>query len=267
MPNRSNTEERILYGFWLSPYMSLVAHVLIEAGLPFQYKRVSPYTGDTQRGDQLTRNSLGKIPSLREPGGIVLSESQAICRYLARSYDGAEKLYPCHDPVLCSEVDRINDFLTFSISGPFFNWFVVGAYWPQAWGASTELESDIFSTWSMISIKGSIARILNACSLSPYLLGNEPSLPDFHLFNILELGKTFSDFFNMPALNLTSGDARLEAFYQAMIARPSSKLILAEQEKEREMTRTEIFEHFGPAYKEMLIPAKAGLSALFGHEV
>ena len=71
----------------------------------------------------------------------------------------------------------------------------------------------------------------------------------------------------MPALNLVAGDTSLQAFYGAMAARPSTAEILAAQEAECDQTRREIFEDFGKAYADMLTPAKAGLSALFGHEV
>ena len=33
--------QRVLYGFWLSPFMSLVAQMLKESGLDFRYERVS----------------------------------------------------------------------------------------------------------------------------------------------------------------------------------------------------------------------------------
>jgi len=259
--------DRTLYGFWLSPYMSIVAHVLKESGLDFNYQRVSPFVGATLGDSHRARNSLGKIPSLEESSGLVISESQAICRYLSRTYESAQHLYPCHDPIRCAEVDRVNDFLTFSISGPFFYWFVVGGYWPQAWGAKTKKESDIFSSWSMVMIKSGLARLTEGSQMSPFLLGAEPLLPDFHLFHILELGKTFSKIFELPFLNVLEGDVVLQKFYDAMLLRPSTVAILEEQAGEHDATRREIFEEFGDAYADILKPAKAGLSMLFGHEV
>ncbi len=258
---------RTLYGFWLSPYMSLVAHVLMEADLNFDYRRVSPFVGATHDAAHKTRNPLGKIPSLEDKDGLIISESQAICRYLSRTYESAQHLYPCHDPVRCADVDRINDFLTFSISGPFFNWFVVGGYWPQAWGAKTEKESDIFSSWSMVMIKNGLGRLTEGSQMSPFLLGTEPLLPDYHLFHILELGKTFSNIFKMPFLNVLEGDVVLQRFYDAMLLRPSTVAVLEAQAGEYDTTRREIFEEFGDAYADMLKPAKAGLSMLFGHAV
>ena len=260
-------KERVLYGFWLSPYMSLVAHVLKESNISFRYERVSPYLGSTQSDEHKARNPLGKIPSFEDSNGLVVSESQAICRYISRTYPDAQKFYPCDDPMLCADVDGLSDFLTFSISGPFFNWFVIGAYYPKAWGMKTEHESHIFSTWSMIMVKNALSRIIGGSKMSPFLLGPDPYLPDFHLFHVLEVGKTFSEIFEMPILNLVDGDEALQSFYEAMSLRPSTKEILEAQAQELSLTKRELFEEFGKAYEEMLKPAKVGLRVLFGHEV
>jgi glutathione S-transferase len=259
--------ERTLYGFWLSPYMALVAHVLEESGLPFRYERVSPFAGGTTSAEHKARNPLGKVPTLEDSSGLVLSESQAICRYLARTYPQARKFYPCDDPERCAAVDAINDFLNFSISGPFFNWFVVGAYAPKAWRLKTESESQTFSTWSMIMTTVGLGRLKDSASLSPFLLGSDPVLPDFHLFHILHLGRTFSETFDMPALDLAASDEALQGFYEAMASRASTQKILAEMENEYPVTRREIFEEFADAQADALNVLRPALQGLFGHEV
>lgn len=266
-PNENGDKERTLYGFWQSPYMALVAHVLKESNLAFRYERVSPFVGGTHTDQHKARNPLGKIPSLEDSNGKFVSESQAICRYLARTYVEARKIYPCDDAVRCADVDALNDFLTFSISGPFFNWFVIGAYYPKAWRMKTEQESQIFSTWSMLMIGNGLGRLVEGSKLSPFLLGTEPTLPDFHLFHVLELGRIFSQLFEMPFLNLSAGNQALQEFHQAMSSRPSTKEILDAQAGELALTRHELFEEFGKAYEEMLKPSKAALEALFGHEL
>ena len=62
MYDESNVE-RTLYGFWLSPYMSQVAHFLLETGLTYRYERVSPFQGGTLTPEHIKRNPLGKIPT------------------------------------------------------------------------------------------------------------------------------------------------------------------------------------------------------------
>jgi glutathione S-transferase len=247
--------------------MSLVAQLLKEADLTFGYERVSPFVGGTLSDQHRARNPLGKIPSLEEPNGLVISESQAICRYLARCYPEAQPFYPCDDPARCATVDSLGDFLTFSISGPFFNGFVVGAYYPRAFRLKMEEESMIFRNLSMVMVKGSLGRLVNGSDMSPFLLGSEPHVPDFHLFHVLELGKTFAQMFEMPLLDLLKDDDALNRFYDAMSSRPSTQEILASQATEQAVTEREIFEEFGKAYEPMLKQGRAGLAAMFGHEV
>ena len=157
---QKGSTERGLYGFWLSPYMALVAHVLKESNISFRYERVSPYVGGTHTDEHKARNPLGKIPSLEDSNGLHISESQAICRYISRTYPEARKIYPCDDPVKCAQVDANNDFITFSISGPFFNWFVFGAYFPKAFRLKTDKESHIFSMCSLFMIKEALGRLM-----------------------------------------------------------------------------------------------------------
>lgn len=259
--------QRTLYGFWLSPYMSMVAQMLKESGLDFRYERVSPYVGGTVSEAHRDKNPLGKIPTLADANGAVISESQAICRYLARTYPAAQRFYPCGDPRRCAEVDELNDFITFSISGPFASWFMVSGYFPQAFGAKTEHESKIFGAWSMLLIRGTLARLGHSARWQPYLLGHEPCLADFQLFYVLELSKTFAELFDLPTMNLLDGDERLQRFYGAMSGRPATSDILAAKAQELPISRRELFEEFGPAYDKMLKPGRKMLSAVFGHEV
>jgi glutathione S-transferase len=265
--DKEQGRQRILYGFWISPFMSLVAQMLKESGLEFRYERVSPYLGSTFSDEHTARNPLCKIPTLEESNGLCISESQAICRYLARTYPSAAEFYPCDDPFRCAEIDTLNDFITFSISGPFFNWLVVSAYFPSAFGIKTERESEIFSTWSMLMLKGALERLGKSARWQPFVLGQKPYLPDFHLFHILEAGRTVSALFDMPFMNLLGGDERLQKFHDAMAARPFTKEILAAQVQELPVTRQELFRDFGPACDNMLTRIRPALRALFGHDV
>lgn len=257
--------ERTLYGFWLSPYMSQVAHVLLEADLPFRYERVSPYQGSTHTPEHKARNPLGKIPSLRDVNGVDIAESQAICRYLARMYPTARRFYPVDDPVLCAEVDAKNDFITFSIGGPFFNWFVFSAYFPKAWRLKVEQEAQVFGLCSIYFVQGGLLRLIEGSKLEPFLLGRDPFLPDFQLFHMLELSRKFAEIFAMPMMDLVRDNDALQRFHAAMCERASTKEILTAQAAELDVTRTELFEEFGPAYLRMI--DKRVLERMFGHEV
>ena len=261
------SDTRTLYGFWISPYMATVAQYLMESDLSFDYERVSPYAGETVSDSHKQRNPLGKIPSLKEPEGEVISESLAICRYLSRKYPQAHQFYPCHDAEKCAPIDIKSDFITFSIAGPFFNAFVFGAYFPQAFGFRMEQEAALFAASSVFLIKGAMGRLMHAAHLTPYLSGDQPNMADFQLFQMLQLGKTFEGYFTMPMLNLLHGDEKLQTFFDAMSERESSQKVLAFQEQEMALTKTEIFEKFGPAYSKVLERAKDILPKFFGHEV
>jgi glutathione S-transferase len=264
MSDRS-VAERTLYGFWLSPYMSQVAHILSEANLTYRYERVSPYQGSTHTPEHKARNSLAKIPTLRDANGVNISESQAICRYLAIMYPEARKFYPTDDPVRCAQVDAKNDFVTFSIGGPFFNWFVFSAYFPKAWRLNVEKEAHIYSLCSVCLIKDGLARLVGGSTMEPFLLGKEPFLPDFQLFHTLELSQTFSELFEMPMMNLLRGDAALRKFFDAMCERPSTRKIRAAKLSELDVTKKELFEGFGEAYLKII--DRRVLEKIVGHEV
>lgn len=256
---------RTLYGFWLSPYMAQVAQILAEADIAYRYQRVSPYQGSTHSLEHKARNPLAKIPTLRDINGVDVAESQAISRYLARMYPEARKFYPIDDPVLCAEVDAKNDFISFSIGGPFFNWFVFSGYLPKAWGLKLQDEARIYSLCSVFLVRGALTRLVAGSRMTPYLLGSDPYLPDFQLFHMLELGRTFSALFEMPMLDLLQSDEALQEFHAAMSARPSTRQILDAQASEMDVTTRELFEEFGEAYLEIF--DKRILERLFGHEV
>ncbi|MFZ1713390.1 MAG: glutathione S-transferase family protein [Nitrosomonas sp.] len=265
MSDQSNVE-RTLYGFWLSPYMCQVAHVLSEAGLAYQYERVSPFQGSTLTPEHIERNPLGKIPTLRDVNGIDISESHAICRYLARIYSEARKFYPIDDPMLCAQVDAKNDFITFSIAGPFFNWFVVSGYFPKAWKLKIEKEAHIYNLFSVLLSKMWLSRLVNGSRMEPFLLGKEPFLPDFQLFYTLELSQMFSELFEIPEMHLFRDDPALQTFYDAMCERPSTQKILAAKELELDVTKKELYGGFGAAYLDKHIDRRL-LGGLFGREV
>jgi glutathione S-transferase len=119
----------------------------------------------------------------------------------------------------------------------------------------------------MLMIRNALGRLRSSARMQPFVLGQEPYLPDFHLFHILELGRTFSALFDIPFMNLLDGDESLQKFYDAMAARPPTKEILAAQAQEFPVTRQELFRDFGPAYDTMLKPGRTALRAMFGHDV
>lgn len=259
--------ERILYGAWVSPYFSLVAQVLREADLEFGCERVSPFTGENRGEANNARNPLGKIPSLQDSSGIMVSESLAICRYLARTCPSARVFYPTEDAARCARVDTLADYINFSVGGPFFTWFVVGAHFPLAWRLDTAEESRVFGQWSAMLTAGELRRLLDAYAPDPFLLGSMPTLADFQLFYILEHGRMLHRLVDDANYNLMSIDPRLGAFYEAVAERPATQWVLAEREAEFELSRREYFEEMEAGFRPMLDGLRPFLEALFGHPV
>lgn len=88
----------ILYGAPLSPFVRKTLFMLHELGLSFEQAMIFPASDDaTFRAV----SPLGRIPGLAD-GDIKLSDSSAICYYLARRYDSP--LIPYHDPVTLARI-------------------------------------------------------------------------------------------------------------------------------------------------------------------
>ncbi|KAF8881353.1 glutathione S-transferase [Infundibulicybe gibba] len=66
---------------------SLVALVLHEKKIPFEFMPVDMYSGEHKSVENLARNPFGKVPSI-DDDGFILYESRAICRYIAIKYAG-----------------------------------------------------------------------------------------------------------------------------------------------------------------------------------
>ncbi len=258
---------RILYGAWISPYMSLVAQMLYESKIDFVYRRVSPFSAQIRSEDHYSRNALGKIPSFTDSNGVTISESLAICRYLARTNVSAHTYYPCNEPTKCAQVDTLTDFLTFSVGGPFFNWFVVGKHFPVAWKLKTNEESRIFALWSKMLVNGEVQRLLDASEMSPFLLGTEPTIADFQLFYILEHGRTFSSMLDDSSFDMRLNNPMLMTFYDEMAGRSATKQVLDRREEEYDENRKEYFEEMESGFSELIQGTRPLLESMFGHEI
>ncbi len=79
-----------IYGHFFSAPSNKVRYCASALGLDFTYHHVDLQQGEQQHPDFLDINQLGKVPAI-EDNGFVLSESDAICRYLANK---SGKLYP-----------------------------------------------------------------------------------------------------------------------------------------------------------------------------
>ena len=190
-----------------------------------------------------------------------------VSRYLARRYESARPFYPVDSAAACAPVDTLCDYLNFSVGGPFFTWFVVGAHVPVAWRLDTAKESVIFSQWAGMLVNGELARLLDAYPPSPWLLGSAPTLADFQLFYILEHGRAMSTLVDDPSFDLMAHDPRLADFYARSADRDAAGWVLACRESEFEQARREYFDEMEAGFRPMIDGMKPFLEAMFGHPV
>lgn len=93
-----------LYGYnTFNPIKALLT--LEELGLDYEYVNVELGKGDNKTPDYLAKHPLGKVPVLDHDGNL-LTESGAICRYLANISD--HRLYSA-DPLQAARIDAMVD--------------------------------------------------------------------------------------------------------------------------------------------------------------
>ena len=81
-----------------SPSRSSIAlWMLEEIGEPYEIKLLDLAKGDQQKPDYLALNPMGKVPALKH-GDAVITESAAICSYLADAFPRAGLNIPLGDP-------------------------------------------------------------------------------------------------------------------------------------------------------------------------
>jgi glutathione S-transferase len=76
---------------------SVVRWMLEEIGEPYEIKLLRLAEGDQQKPDYLAINPMGKVPALRH-GDVIITESAAICAYLADAFPRAGLNVPIGDP-------------------------------------------------------------------------------------------------------------------------------------------------------------------------
>jgi len=76
---------------------SVTRWMLEEIGEPYDIKLLSLSKGDNQKPDYLAVNPMGKVPALKH-GDVVITESAAICTYLADEFPDAKLNVPIGTP-------------------------------------------------------------------------------------------------------------------------------------------------------------------------
>ena len=93
-----------LDGFRLSGHVHRVRLMLSLLGLPFREHEIDLPKGEHKQPEFLARNVFGQVPVLRD-GDLQLADSNAICVYLAGTYDASRRWWPT-EPLAQAQVQR-----------------------------------------------------------------------------------------------------------------------------------------------------------------
>jgi len=102
---------------------------LEELGLAYEHHRVGGSFGGTRTPEYLAMNPNGLVPTLQD-GDLTLFESDAILRYLARTY-GQGTLWP-DDPAEAAVADQWTTWATSTLFPKFFPLFYAQIFTPKA---------------------------------------------------------------------------------------------------------------------------------------
>jgi glutathione S-transferase len=84
--------------YHIAPSRSSIAHwMLEELGEPYDVRLLSMKRGENRAPDYLAVNPMGKVPAVRH-GDVVITETAAICAYLADEFPRARLNVPVGDP-------------------------------------------------------------------------------------------------------------------------------------------------------------------------
>ena len=158
---------------------TMVRWMLEELGVPYDVSFVDFYKGEQQSPEFLAINPMGKLPVLRH-GDVTVTETTAICLYLADAFPEAGLAPPVGDP----------------LRGPYLMWcvFYPGCLEPaftDKWHGRTDINPLQAGYGDM---ERTLGRISMALSSSPWLLGDRFSTGDVLVGSALR----FAAFLDMP---------------------------------------------------------------------
>ena len=156
---------------------SIVRWMLEEIGEPYDLHLLSLKAGENREPAYLAINPMGKVPALRH-GDVVITESAAICLYLADTFPQAGLTAPVGDPR----------------RGPFLKWLFFGpsclepAITDRAFKRVEEPPRGALGYGDYDTTMDVVAR---AVEPGPYLLGDKFSAADVVIGSTLRWGMMF----------------------------------------------------------------------------
>jgi glutathione S-transferase len=176
-----------------------------ELGLRYERIDVGGAFGRTRDPDYLAKNPNALVPTLEEPDGFTLWESNTILRYLARSRAGGAAFYPAA-PRDAADVERWMDWQTASLNAPMTTVFFTYIRTPEPerdWPATDKARGVAEHLWAMVD-----ARLQG----QDFVCGAAPTLAD------IALGPYLHRWLNLPIARAPM--PALSAWYARLLERP-----------------------------------------------
>lgn len=123
-----------------------------ELGLAFERIDAGGAFGVTREPEYLAKNPNALVPTIEEPDGFVLWESNAILRYLARSRAPENPIYPA-DLKRAADCDRWLDWQVSALGRPMTTIFFTHIRIPEAdrdWPAEKRARAEAEILWGMV---------------------------------------------------------------------------------------------------------------------
>lgn len=195
---------------------ALATHIaLIDAGAPFETRRVSFAEGEQRKPDYLAVNPKARVPALATENGV-LTETPALLAYVAQRFPAA-KLAPIDDPFAFAQVQEFNSYLC-STAHVAHAHLRRGTRWVDA-GETAAIEA--MARYVPTSVTKIFELIDTKMLKGPWVLGERYSICDPYLYTLSRwLGDDGVDMNRIPKVR----DHRAR-----MIERDSVKRALAEQ--------------------------------------
>lgn len=196
-----------LYGIELSTPVNRVRLCLNAMGLEYKFIRINPLAGENKTDEFLKLTPIGKVPAI-DDDGFILSESNAIMKYLCRKYKS--DFYP-GDIIAQANVDKWLDFTTVHLGNGFgkvfFNRVLAELIDTPVDEASTKEGYDFIERFLGIIDK--------QLGKSTYLANNSMTIADFCLLATIDIAEVVDvDMAEYPKVDAWRKKLMQESFYK-----------------------------------------------------
>lgn len=205
-----------VHGTPVSTYVRTVRLLLEEVGAEYDLKSVNIFNGESQSAEYLAKNPFGKVPTL-EVDGAMLYETAAITDYLDTVL--ADHKFSPSEPLLKARMRQIIAIIDSYLYPPAVTTIVIQRLIVPSQGGTTD-EAAVKN--AIAPAQAALAAIESLTVGSPYLLGSDVSLADFHLIPI------FIYFSKTPEFDVvTAATPKLKAWWNAVNQLPNVKKVCA----------------------------------------